>query len=635
MYIRKNIIHARGKTYTHYFLVETVATAQGPRQKTICSLGPLRSRSDHDWKILTQKINDAIRGQECLLPADDPELAALLQKINQTPSDKPLLTRKRGRPLGCQTTPNTIPVIAQDIITEEVRPAGAVHVGTQFWKRLDLDAILTAVGFNQRTRLLTQAMVLNRLIEPMSEHAMPDWFRRMALGDLLAYDFSSLSDESLYRQLDALHPHRQAIEASLIDRERTVFNLENSVYLYDLTSTYFEGQALQNILAARGYSRDKRPDCVQVVIGLVLNCDGFPIAHEVFVGNMTDRQSVKPMLDALAQRVNLSRGGTVVVDRGMAFDDNLAEIQSRGLHYLVATRQSERDRWLSELENEVGFAEVIRQPSATNPGQVKTRVQVKLEHRNGISYVLCVSEGRTEKDRAIRLKQEQRFLIAAAKLEKRIKAGRLQKTIKIGEAIGRLKERYPRVARYYKLTYEETEHALRIDQDEDKYRKAEKLDGSYILKSDRTDLTAEETWKTYSLLTRAEEAFRDMKSPLMERPIFHQLSRRVETHIFLCVLAYHLLVAIENTLRDRNDQRSWATIREQLANHVVQTIVLPTSNGSVLKIRQGSKPEPIHQEIYDLLRLPHRIMKPIRTWHQRDDIVTNKTVKSLQIADST
>src|SRR6266581_2049568 len=168
---------------------------------------------------------------------------------------------------------------------------------------------------------------------------MPDWIRTTALADIVDADFSGLNDEALYRNLDRLHPHRELIERELAEREKSLFSLNDTLYLYDLTSTYFEGQAKSNSQAKRGYSRDKRPDCKQVVVGLVLDRDGFPKAHEVFDGNIQDRSSVEAMLDALEKRTGKKADGTVIVDRGMAYDENLEQIQKRGLHYLVAGLQ--------------------------------------------------------------------------------------------------------------------------------------------------------------------------------------------------------------------------------------------------------------------------------------------------------
>jgi transposase len=338
------------------------------------------------------------------------------------------------------------------------------------------------------------------------------------------------------------------------------------------------------------------------------------LAHEVFEGRRQDRTTLGEMLDRLGERVGLSPGQTVVVDRGMAFEENLEEIRSRDLHYLVASRQPERDQWLAEYEGVEGFEEVRRSPSPRNPCQKKTKIWVKKASGDGETHVLCISEERIEKDRAIREKHEERLLRDLEKLAKRIALGRLVNEKPIWEAIGRLKERYPRVARYYRIEYDRQLKQLRYEENEEKKWKAEKLDGAYLLKTDRPDFTADEVWRIYSLLTRVESAFRAMKSPLAERPIFHQLQRRVETHIFLCVLAYHLLVAIENTLLGQGMHTSWATVREMLRTHQIATVVLPTDKGSVLRIRRGSRAEPQHAELYDLLRVPHDIMAPVKTW---------------------
>ena len=213
---------------------------------------------------------------------------------------------------------------------------------------------------------------------------------------------------------------------------------------------------------------------------------------------------------------------------------------------------------MEEFEDVEGFDEVIRKPSPRNPYQKKSQVRVKMKRTEAEeTQVLCISSERIEKDRAIRKKQETRLLADLEKLAKRIEKGRLVKTEKVSEAIGRLKERYPRVARYYKMTYEQDERRFTYELDQENHAQAEQLDGSYLLKSDRDDLSADEAWRIYILLTRVEHAFRTMKSPLAERPSYHQLEHRVETHIFLCVLAYHLLVAIEKVLLDRGIHTSW------------------------------------------------------------------------------
>ncbi len=608
MYIRKTVKHHKGKTYTNYLLVESIHTPQGPRQRIICSLGSLAPAPREEWRRLAHKLDGALAGQLPLAGAEAPLEPRLEQRLRTG-------RRRRGTPGPAAAAEGVLTIHVDQVAMEEPREAGPVHVGHQVWQQLGLEAILRRAGLSERACLLSEAMTLNRLVFPLAEHAMPDWMRRTALGDILGTDFASLHDDALYRNLDRLHPQREQIERELAEREKTLFNLDDTLYLYDVSSTYFEGQAAVNPQAQRGYSRDKRPDCKQVLVGLVLDRDGFPKAHEVFEGNRQDRGTVEEMLKSLEKRTGKKLGATVVVDRGMAYPENLDQIRARGLHYLVAGRQEERIPWLADLEEE-DWDEVLRTPSPRNPAQTKSRVQIKRRQQGQEVYILCLSEGREEKDRAIREKQEGRLRADLTAVQTRIARGRLKQPAKIHQAIGRLQERYPRVARYYRVAYDPEQTSLTWHEDAGRKARAETLDGSYVLKTDRQDLTAEEIWRTYILLTRVEAAFRAMKSPLMERPIFHHLEHRTQTHIFLCVLAYHLLVAIEQRLLDRGIHTSWGTLREQLSTHQVVTVVLPSTDGKILKIRKGTTPEPPHREIYSTLQVPMEVMKPVKTWHE-------------------
>jgi transposase len=589
MYLRRTTRRVDGKTYHNYLLVESVATPKGPRQRVICSLGALAPAPKDAWLGTARRLHAALAGQAALVPEVTVDALAA-----------------RAGP-GVTIDPDRVTF-------EDEREAGPVHVGHQLWRLLELDTILADAGLSRRAQLLTEVMTLNRLVRPAAEHAMPDWIRRTALADILGTDFTALSDEALYRNLDRLHPQRARIEQALAARERTLFNLDDTMYLYDLTSTYFEGQCPRNPQAKRGYSRDHRPDCKQVVIGLVLDRDGFPKAHEVFDGNRQDRTTVDDMLTRLEERTGRRSGATVVVDRGMAFAENLAQIRARGHHYLVAARYPERGAHQDAFVDAAAWTEMVRVPSPRNPGQTKTRVLIKRQTVGTEVHILCRSQARVEKDRAIRDTHEQRLLADLRKLQTRVAQGRLRDPSKVQEAIGRLKERYPRVARYYALTYDAAARTVSWTEQTEKKTAASALDGTYLLKTDRQDLAADEIWHLYILLTRVEAAFRAMKSPLMERPIFHHLEHRVQTHIFLCVLAYHLLVAIEKRCLDHGWHTSWATLREQLSTHQVATVVLPAIDGRILTIRKASTPDDAHREIYRVLQIPHEVMKPVKTW---------------------
>jgi transposase len=599
MYLRRTTRRVGDKTYQNYLLVESVATPKGPRQRVICSLGALAPGPKDEWLGTARRLQAALAGQTALVP--DATVDALAGRVRPP--------HRRSTTAGAGLT-----IDPERVTFEDEREAGPVHVGHQMWRLLQLDPILADAGLSRRAQLLTEVMTLNRLVRPAAEHAMPDWIRRTALADILGTNFTALSDEALYRNLDRLHPQRARIEQALAARERTLFNLDDTIYLYDLTSTYFEGQCLRNPQAKRGYSRDHRPDCKQVVIGLVLDRDGFPKAHEVFDGNRHDQTTVEDMLTRLEERTGRRGGATVVVDRGMAFAKNLAQIRARGHHYLVAARSPERGDHQEAFAAAAGWTDVVRVPSPRHPGPKKTRVVIKRQTVGDEVHILCRSEARIDKDRAIRDKHEQRLLADLGKLQARVARGRLRDGSKIQEAIGRLKERYSRVARYYAITYTAATPAVSWTEQAEKKAAATALDGTYLLKTDRQDLADDEIWHLYILLTRVEAAFRALKSPLMERPIFHHLEHRVQTHIFLCVLAYHLLVAIEKRCLDQGLHTSWATLREQLSTHQVATVILPAMDGRILKIRKASTPDDVHREIYRVLQVPPEVMKPVKIW---------------------
>ncbi|MDI7269967.1 MAG: IS1634 family transposase, partial [Myxococcota bacterium] len=373
MFVKRTVKRVGDKEYVNHLLVESVATPQGPRHRTVCSLGRLAPAPREEWLAWTRRVESALSEQ--LELERDERIEVIADRARR--GGKGGGYRRRRSPPPPAGGSDLVSIHTDGVEHEEHREAGPVHVGHQMWVKLGLDPILQRAGLSERARRLSEVMTLSRLVHPSSEHAMPDVVRRTALGDILGEDFTTLADDSLYRNLDRLHPQRAVIEQALADRERTLFNLDDSIYLYDLTSTFFEGKCLLNPQAQRGYSRDQRPDCKQVVVGLVLDRQGFPKAHEVFDGNRTDRTTVDHMPDLLETRTGRKGGSTVVVDRGMAFDDNLAQIRAHGHQYIVACRPNQRDEHLDDFEDESGWHEVIREPSPRNEGQKKTRVWIK------------------------------------------------------------------------------------------------------------------------------------------------------------------------------------------------------------------------------------------------------------------
>jgi len=608
MFIKRSVSKRGDKTYVSHLLVESVVTPAGPRHRTICNLGKMEPGPKEEWLELAERIQAALGGQDGLFP--DARVDQAVRRVREREAKVGVAEAETESPLtGELAIPDTVAVKPSGVRTQDLREAGPLHVGHQMWQRLQLDAILKAAKLAVPVRQLTEVMTLNRLVHPCSELAMVDWAKRVAVADILGVESEKLNEDRFYRNMDELHGHRVEIETELHAREKSLFNLQGQLLLYDLTNTYFEGEAVQTAKAKRGHSKEHRMDCKLVAMGLMLDGDGFPIGHELHDGNTIDGTTVKGMLDALEQRTGVVGGATVVMDRGFASADNLKLVRDRQHHYLVAGFQSQRGPLLAEFEELDGWAEL-------EPSAMKVPIRIKRIERGEEAFLLCVSPARAEKDRAIRERQEKRLvkdLEALAEAVRKAEAGGHPLADKeLGERIGRLRERYPRANRYY--TIERTDGLLVWSVRAEKRARAVELDGAYFLRTSRLDLGPEEIWRSYITLTRVEGAFRDLKGTLDLRPIHHRKEMRVETHIFLCVLAYHLQVAIERTLQAAGDHTSWETLREELRTHQIATTTLPTADGRTLAIRRGSIPERRPREIYRLLDLDPEPMRPIKTW---------------------
>lgn len=581
-------------------------TPAGPRHRTICNLGKMDPGPKEDWLALAERIQMALGGQPSLFP--DARVDQAVAKVRERRARPATPAPEESFP-GETAVPDVVPVRTSGVQCQDLRKAGPLHVGHQMWQRLQMDAVLKAAGMASSARKLTEVMTLNRLVNPCSELAMVGWSRREAVSDVLGVDAEKLNEDRFYRNMDKLHGKRMEIERELYAREKSLFSLEGSLVLYDLTNTYFEGQALRNPKAKRGHSKERRTDCKLVAMGLMLDGDGFPIGHEVHAGNTIDGTTVKGMLDALEARTGRQGGSLVVMDRGFASADNLKQVRERHYDYLMAGFQQQRNGLAKDFEDLDGWEEI--QPSSN-----KVPVQIKRIEKDDEVLLLCVSPARAEKERAIRERQEKRLVKDLEALAKTVaKAqdrGEPLEDREMGERIGRMRERYPRAGRYYHVEREGgvLGWTLLIE----KHARAAELDGAYFLRTSRKDMGPEEIWRTYITLTRIESAFRDLKGTLDMRPVYHQKEIRVETHIFLAVLAYHLQAGIERTLKEAGDHTSWEALREELGTHQVVTTLLPTADGRTLAIRKGSIPDRRVGEIYRHLGMHPEPMTPIRTW---------------------
>jgi len=465
--------------------------------------------------------------------------------------------------------------------------------------------------------------VINRLCSPCSEFALAEhWYASTGLEDLLGIPDSAVTKDRLYRTLDQLLRAQTAIECDLEKQLGTLFRLDYSLVLYDLTSTYFEGLAVENELAQRGYSRDHRSDCKQIVVALVVTKDGFPLAHRTFAGNTQDLKTVQTIVGEIETQFGTSQR-IWVMDRGMISDESLKFLGESNRRYLLATKRGELAGFQADL-GRTGWS-----PLPKNP-----QVQVKLFERESVHYLLARSRPRRRKERAIRRRQRRGLATDLKKLSALVDAGKLKKRDKILERVGRLKERYPKARGFVQINVTATKQPrLEWTWDQAKYRQALATDGAYLLRSNQPGWTAAEFWETYIQLTIVERAFRVLKSELFLRPIWHHYSGRSRAHVFVCVLAYALWKALDHLAKrakltteirkpDLRRPRSSPKARRmtpqvilrELREIKIGDILMSTTDGRQLALRRVARPGLSQARILDALKLvlPERLASPDR-----------------------
>lgn len=638
-------------------LVENIRTAKGPRQRVVVSLGTYFKIAKSIRSDVARIVKERLLGQLPLF-AQEPNLIAYADKIVKKIQTEGKWNSARERV--CKFIEETENNRTAEVFIDEVchgysRQLGTVLIGHHFWQRLNFANILKGCGFNERQIKTAEISVLNRLIAQDSEYSIISWLQTVALDELLGIDTSCMGDDRFYRISDKLLKNQTAIEERLYQRQKDLFSLEDSVFLYDLTNTYFEGVCAGNPKAQYSKNqKEKRSDCPQVVVALVLDGDGFIRRHRIFSGKMSDAKSLKEIISAIEAEFEESRMPTIVFDRGMVTDENMAILKEHnGLKFIVMCRCGEEALVANEFENE--------KFSVIEGRDTKSAVKVFLKESEDMVYLLCKSEGRKAKERAMRTSKEKKFEAELSNLKEQIAKGKSNSASTIEQRIGRIKERYGSVSKYYKTEYNHWEFSYTLadnikvgkrltnslntlsnkakenkitfpaikkklaefkrkypydysqldihlkqatlkwwtrDEEQEKERL---MDGNYLLKTNRRDLTAGAIWKMYVMLTQIENAFRDLKSYLGLRPNNHQIEKRVDGHINITILAYHLLHCIEFTLRQAGDRSRWVTIKRLVSTHNYSTIQLPTTNGTVINVRKPGVPEGVQIKIYKKL----------------------------------
>jgi transposase len=573
MFLRPNHRGKDGKDHTYWSLVETVRTPDGPRQKTLCYLGELNSSAQARWLTTVEVFNEQGETQQLKLfpshvepPPDDPQVArVLLNKVR----------------------------------LERTRQFGSCFLGLELWKRLALDRFFEQAVDGESVDVpwsrVAVLLAINRLCAPGSELAVEQrWYPSTALDDLLQIEDGKINDTRLYRCLDRILPHKTKLEWHLKNRYGELFGAEFDVLLYDLTSTYVEGAAEKNPMVRRGYSRDHRPDCEQLVIALIVNHEGFPFSYETFDGNRTDVSTMETILRMVERKYGKARR-IWVFDRGIVSEENLAAIRKRDGQYLTGTPRSQMKQFEAELLKE-------------DWTQVRPEVEVKKVPipQGEETYILCRTSGRQEKEKAIRNRFSNSMETALKGLEKTIIAGRLKDRNKMERRLGKIQARHPQVNDLYDVGLKDTGQGVRLfwQIKEDRKNWRESREGAYLLRTNLKAETAEELWSKYMQLTEAEASFRALKSELSIRPLFHQREPRVKAHVMVAFLGYALWVTLKHLLKRRpaivpkpsasgvENAQLMTPMKAIALLSTLQSadIVLPTTDGREIRLRRITEP---------------------------------------------
>jgi len=513
MFLRRCVRHKNGKPHTYWALVESVRTARGSRQRLVAYIGELKASEGSGWAQLGRRLKPQARPQPSLFdpPAyDDP------------------------------SEDESVAVRLKDVRFERLRDFGNVWLAWGLWRLLGLDTLLAAQMPDGREEVpwatVAAILMIARFCAPSSELRIEDhWYRGTALEDLLGIPPAKVHTDRLYAGLDRLLAQKDPVEEHLKERLGDLFDLKYELLLYDVTSTYFEGLCTANPMARRGYSRDHRPDCLQVCIGLVVTEEGMPLGHEVFAGNTHDSQTLETMVTAM--EVKYGRAQRIwVVDRGMVSEANLTFLRDRHTSYIVGTPKAMLRQFERHL-TEQGWQ------------QVQEGVEVKLVSgpEGQEVFILARSRDRRLKEQAMHQRFRERLATALQQMQQSAGTGRLKDAALAQRRWGRLQQRYWRAAKAFEVTITPLERPEGQARLAITYRRNRQWDdwatlseGCYLLRTNLTDVDAQTLWKRYIQLTEAEWAFRITKDELVIRPIWHQKPDRVKAHILVCFLAYVL-----------------------------------------------------------------------------------------------
>lgn len=573
-------------------LVQSYRDTEGrPRQRIVASLGKAEL-PEGSKRTIARCVEQSLRGERDLF-----ESAITTQEAEWVDYIVKITERTRSAKLDSAEM-KLDGVFADRVETLNVVEFGPELVGMEAWHALGLTEQLLNLGMNKRAAALAQSMVVNRIVDPLSEWAFIEWVKRTALPECLNVRISKTTKDRLYKTSDELVRRHKQLEKYLRKKEESLFGVTSSIVLYDVTNTHFEGLCKSNPKAARGRNKQKRNDCLQVAVGMAFDRSGCALAHEVFEGNMGDSRTLIHMLNRLECVIEHEHRPVVILDAGFASKENLQLLKEKGYSYLINVTRGSRIKYAEDFE----AADFVALPNRPHDEQVEVKSIPDPENPDA-QLILCRSMKRREKEHAMISKAEKRFVDDATALEKRVSSGRLKDPDKVLKAIGRLLQKHPRVSRFYNV--ELIKGCLSVQRKEGRITTAYELCGDYVLKTDQ-GFEAEVLWQLYMTLLKAEDGFKILKGSLGLRPNFHQKEQRVDGHIFITVLAYHLLCWINMKLENAGDHRTWRTLRRMLRTHSISTTRFPLEDGRTVSVRKASLPDEDQIHIYNMLGINWR-----------------------------
>ena len=606
MFIRKTkkVVHETQKIYFVYQLVESIRTERGPRQRILLSLGSNIGVADEDLKLLANRIEEIFTGNasfvacpeeiECLA---ERYASKLLQRISKTTPDA--IEPTEGEP-------DYQSIDMQTIQQQEPRTVGAEHLMLHLLSQIGFQKKLQKLGFSEQEVALSLATIIGRAVFPASERATYEWLiHRSGLGELIEFDFHKTSLHHLYKVSDLLLEHKAELEKYLAITEQTLHGYQNTMVLYDMTNTYMEGQAKNNPKASRGFSKEKRFDSPLITLGLVINEHGFATRSSFFPGNISEPKTLEKVIGSLHRHDDLFKP-IIVLDAGIATEANLQWLRAHNFFYIVSARQNAPSMELEGPLVEVG-----------GPQKAKVKAAIIKSDDSEERWLYCESEAKEAVASQIKAAFCRRFEGDLRKLNDGLTKPKCRKQYgKILERIGRLKEKHSRVSSCYEIEATASSDGLiatAIQWTLKPEKLENKLNGHYFLRTNLNGISAEALWNLYNSIRIVEDAFRFMKSALGMRPIYHQKEHRVDGHLWITILAYHLIRSCLYQLNQQGIFYHWPTIRNRMSSRIRVTMRAQTQEGKTLYYRSTTKIEALQREIYQALSLKPQILKAKKT----------------------